>query len=60
MNMINWQHFWSMGGYAKFLWPSYFIAAVVLIGNVVSAWLNRSRLRKILLQQVSDSNESAA
>jgi heme exporter protein CcmD len=29
--------FWSMGGYARFVWPCFGVAFVVLAWNVVSA-----------------------
>ena len=33
---MDWQAFLSMGGYAAFVWPSYALALIVLIGNAVA------------------------
>jgi heme exporter protein CcmD len=39
--------FWSMGGYARFVWPCFGVAFAVLIWNVLSArrFLAASQLR---------------
>ena len=39
--------FWDMGGYAAFVWPSYAIAAVVLVAAAVTGvrWLRRMERR---------------
>ena len=44
MNSIG---FWSMGGYARFVWPCFGFAALVLIWNLWSArrYHARARLR---------------
>lgn len=36
-----------MGGYAAFVWPSFLVMVVILIGNVVTA---RSALRRALVE----------
>ena len=33
--MSSWSEFIHMGGYAVFVWPSYALALVVLVANVV-------------------------
>jgi heme exporter protein D len=33
---MNWQNFFAMGGYARFVWPAYAMAAAVLLG--LFAW----------------------
>jgi len=33
---MNWQNFFAMGGYARFVWPAYAVAALVLLGLL--AW----------------------
>jgi heme exporter protein D len=37
------QEFFAMGGYAAFVWPSYAVTLLVLVGNV---WLARSAHRR--------------
>lgn len=43
--MKSWHEFFTMGGYAVYVWPAYAIAAVVLI---VNAWLPGRKLRRLL------------
>lgn len=38
------KEFFHMGGYALYVWPSYTLAMVVLIANVVAPVLQRRRL----------------
>ena len=33
---MNWQNFFAMGGYARFVWPAYAVTALVLLGLL--AW----------------------
>ena len=40
MNLVE---FLNMGGYAAFVWPSYAVALVVLIGNVLAARTSHRR-----------------
>jgi len=44
---VNSIGFWSMGGYARFVWPCFGFAALVLIWNLWSArrYHARARLR---------------
>jgi heme exporter protein CcmD len=41
--------FWSMGGYARFVWPCFAFALLVLAWNLVSArrYLAAARLRAV-------------
>ena len=43
--MHSWQEFLRMGGYARYVWPAYGIAFVVLAGGV---WTARSGLKRAL------------
>ncbi|HEX6549308.1 MAG TPA: heme exporter protein CcmD [Gammaproteobacteria bacterium] len=43
--MKSWHEFLTMGGYAVYVWPSYAIAAAVMI---VNAWLPGRHLRRLL------------
>jgi heme exporter protein D len=35
--------YFSMGGYAAYVWPSYGIAAIVLIGLLINSWTGARR-----------------
>jgi heme exporter protein D len=30
--------YWSMGGYAAFVWPAYGLSAIVMLGLAIGAW----------------------
>jgi heme exporter protein CcmD len=51
--------FWSMGGYARFVWPCFALAFAVLLWNVVAAqrFLAAAKLRtaRALAMAASDS-----
>jgi heme exporter protein D len=42
------EHYFGMGGYADFIWPSYIIVAVVMIGLVVFTRMDLLRQRALL------------
>jgi heme exporter protein D len=46
--MSELQHFLDMGGYARFVWPAYGVAAVVLIAMTVQALGAHRRTRQAL------------
>ena len=35
--------FLAMGGYAGFVWPAYGVAAAILVGMLVAAWIKLKR-----------------
>ncbi|MCR9070569.1 MAG: heme exporter protein CcmD [Alphaproteobacteria bacterium] len=35
--------YFSMGGYAVYVWPSYAVAAIILIGLLISSWSGARR-----------------
>lgn len=39
---MDWQAFFSMGGYAAYVWPSYGLALAVLIGQALWSRLRHS------------------
>jgi heme exporter protein D len=41
---FNWTGFFGMGGYAMFVWPSYGLALVLVIANVVSPIMQRKKI----------------
>ncbi len=49
------KEFFAMGGYAFFVWTSYGIVAVVMIGNVLAAKMKRKRIINEL-QQLSEES----
>ena len=36
--------FFAMGGYAAYVWPSFLLAAIILIVNIVAPLLQRKRV----------------
>ncbi|MDN5863687.1 MAG: heme exporter protein CcmD [Gammaproteobacteria bacterium] len=48
--MDSWHEFWTMGGYARFVWPAYGVAFVVLLG---SGWAAHRGLRRALARVAS-------
>jgi heme exporter protein D len=49
---MNWSEFFSMGGYAFYVWGSYLVTLLVMGGEVVSLL----RRRKSLRNQTSSSS----
>ncbi len=41
---FNWTEFFNMGGYAAYVWPSYGLALVLVIANVVSPIIQRRKV----------------
>lgn len=35
--------FFAMGGYAQYVWPSYILAFIVLVANIVAPMLQRKK-----------------
>ena len=49
--------FISMGGYGAFVWPSYAVALIVLIGNIIAArGSHRRALAEARRRLAQDSN----
>ena len=44
--MINWSEFFSMGGYAFYVWGSYLITFLLLGGEVLSLIKRKKSLRR--------------
>ncbi len=36
--------FFAMGGYAAYVWPSFLLAAIVLVANIIAPLLQRKRV----------------
>ena len=43
--------FFHMGGYARYVWPSYAITLVVLVANVVQPLLCQRRMKRALARK---------
>ncbi len=41
---FNWIDFFDMGGYALYVWPSYGLALVMVVVNVVSPIMQRKKV----------------
>lgn len=44
--MINWSEFFSMGGYAFYVWGSYLITLLLLVGEVLSLIKRKKTLQR--------------
>lgn len=40
---FNWSEFFNMGGYAVYVWPSYGLALIMVIFNVVSPKIQKRK-----------------
>ena len=54
---MNWQEFIAMGGYAFYVWTSYFIALLVLIVNVLMPVIQRKRFMRQQLLRLCRRNQ---
>jgi len=45
MRHFDLHHFLAMGGYAKYVWPVYSVALVILLSNTLVPWF---QFRKLL------------
>jgi heme exporter protein D len=53
MQWHSWAEFWDMGGYALYVWGSFGITALVLIGEV---WQVRSQRKAVLRNLLTDTD----
>jgi heme exporter protein CcmD len=62
--MMTHGSFWEMGGYARYVWPCFALAAVVLAWNVWSARRYHAaaqlRARRALIMEASVGDEQAS
>lgn len=49
-------NFWSMGGYALYVWGSYSIAALVFAWNVISVRAARRAVRRQLVEEIESGS----
>ena len=50
---MNVEDFLNMGGYARFVWPSYLLGLIVLLGNVWAARRMHAAARTRALQRAA-------
>jgi len=43
---MNWSEFFHMGGYAFFVWGSYMVALIVVMGNIITSITQRKNVIK--------------
>ena len=48
--------FWSMGGYATYVWSAYAVALGVLAWNILSPWRRHRALRRELERSLEASS----
>lgn len=53
---MTWSTFWSMGGFALYVWPAFGFGFLVMVGNLVSA----ARLEKRARREVREAQETHA
>ncbi|CCQ09698.1 Cytochrome c-type biogenesis protein CcmD,interacts with CcmCE [Pseudoalteromonas luteoviolacea B = ATCC 29581] len=53
MQFASFSDFLAMGGYGFFVWLSFGTCAVILIGILVSSWLEGKGLKKSIRDQVA-------
>jgi len=46
MNWTSWSEFWSMGGYGFYVWGSYSVAFICIIGEILLISKRRRTLEK--------------
>lgn len=51
---MTWSTFWSMGGFALYVWPSFAFGFLVMAGNLVAA----ARLEKRARREVREAADS--
>jgi heme exporter protein D len=53
---MNWDQFFSMGGYALYVWTSYGLMAAVLLINVVLPLRRRSEVMKTIARRLKQQD----
>jgi heme exporter protein D len=52
--------FFAMGGYAVYVWPSFLLAAIVLIANIVAPLQQRKRVLKDIARKLRRARKEQA
>ncbi len=53
---MNWSEFFNMGGYAFFVWSSYAVALMVVLGNIIAPILQRKKVIKRIKRTIKREN----
>ncbi|MGZ8219300.1 heme exporter protein CcmD [Methylomagnum sp.] len=56
---MNWQQFFSMGGYAFYVWTSYGLMAVVLVLNIVLPLLRNVEVKDGIARRLKQERRKA-
>lgn len=57
---MNWQQFFSMGGYAFYVWTSYGLMAVVLVLNIVLPLLRNEAIKSGIVRRLKQEQRRKA
>jgi len=55
---MNWQAFWSMGGYGVYVWPAYGVALALLAINALLPWWQSRGVRARVRAFINRRNSS--
>ena len=58
--MSNWDEFFAMGGYGIYVWPSFVIVAVVMVGLALQSWFDLRTQKKLIaeLEAISEREKT--
>lgn len=54
---MNWNDFFSMGGYALYVWTSYGLMAALLIINLVLPLMRHGEVRKAIVRRLKQEGK---
>lgn len=57
---MNWEHFFSMGGYAFYVWTAYGLMAAVLLINLVLPWRRKSEVMNGIARRIKQEQRRQA
>jgi heme exporter protein D len=57
---MNWEHFFSMGGYALYVWTAYGLMAAVLLINLVLPWRRKSEVMNGIARRIKQEQRRQA
>ncbi len=59
---MNWTEFFHMGGYAFFVWNSYALALIVIVGNIIEPVIRRkkviARVKRAIKREAMNSSRT--
>jgi heme exporter protein D len=54
---MNWEQFFSMGGYGFYVWTSYALMAAVLLFNLILPWRRKSEVVKGIARRLKQEGK---